>query len=95
MQLSFAAASCDATNINTLVVSPWGVACSASDNQSSFCVLLPLPQAHCVVCYDVPSHFRTYAHRVGRTARAGAGGVAYTLMKTNEVRGMVHATQCL
>ena len=55
----------------------------------------PLAQAQCVVCYDVPSHFRTYAHRVGRTARAGAGGVAYTLMKTNEVRGMVHATQCL
>lgn len=45
MQLSFAAASCDATNINTVVVSPWGVARSASDDQKQLlCSASPWPR---------------------------------------------------
>jgi ATP-dependent RNA helicase DDX51/DBP6 len=39
----------------------------------------------CVVNYDSPNHFRSYLHRVGRTARAGNEGVAYTLLTENEV----------
>ncbi len=37
-----------------------------------------------VVNYDVPTDPEVYLHRVGRTARAGAGGVALTLMSPHE-----------
>jgi ATP-dependent RNA helicase RhlE len=37
-----------------------------------------------VVNYDVPQDPEVYVHRVGRTARAGAHGVALTLMGTDE-----------
>jgi len=40
----------------------------------------------CVVSYDVPRVFTTYVHRVGRTARAGRTGTAYTLLEKREVR---------
>eukprot|EP01134_Creolimax_fragrantissima_P000061 CFRG0061T1 len=39
-----------------------------------------------VVCYDTPSYIKTYIHRVGRTARAGRGGEAYTIVKHDEVK---------
>lgn len=42
-----------------------------------------------VVHYDVPEDHKTYLHRSGRTARAGASGVAVTLMlynQENEIR---------
>jgi len=39
----------------------------------------------CVVSYDVPRVFTTYIHRVGRTARAGRPGTAYTLLEKHEV----------
>ena len=35
---------------------------------------------------DVPTQSKAYLHRVGRTARAGAAGVAVTLMTQDEVR---------
>eukprot|EP00892_Ulva_mutabilis_P000335 jgi/Ulvmu1/10301/UM060_0103.1 len=35
-----------------------------------------------VVNYDMPAHERTYAHRAGRTARAGLGGQVFTLLRT-------------
>ena len=38
-----------------------------------------------MISYDAPSHFKTYVHRVGRTARAGKKGTAYTLLKHEEV----------
>jgi ATP-dependent RNA helicase RhlE len=44
-----------------------------------------------VVNYDVPGSPEDYVHRVGRTARAGAGGEAMTLMtpdETGQVRGI-------
>lgn len=33
-----------------------------------------------VVNYDAPQYLRTYVHRVGRTARAGKSGQAFTLL---------------
>jgi ATP-dependent RNA helicase RhlE len=37
-----------------------------------------------VVNYDLPNVPETYVHRIGRTARAGAGGVAISLCDTEE-----------
>ncbi|CAK9870887.1 unnamed protein product [Sphagnum jensenii] len=39
-----------------------------------------------VVNYDVPVYVKTYVHRVGRTARAGQAGRAFTLMVRKEAR---------
>jgi len=38
-----------------------------------------------VIQYDAPSHSQTYLHRVGRTARAGAFGSAYTLLGESQM----------
>ena len=38
-----------------------------------------------VVSYDVPVDIRKYVHRVGRTARAGRSGDAWTLVEEQEV----------
>lgn len=46
---------------------------------------MDISNVECVVNYDMPSHFRSYLHRVGRTARAGSDGVAYTLTTVEEV----------
>lgn len=35
-----------------------------------------------VINYDMPAHERTYAHRAGRTARAGRAGQVFTLLRT-------------
>ncbi|XP_077079928.1 ATP-dependent RNA helicase DDX51 [Siphateles boraxobius] len=41
----------------------------------------------CVINYDAPQYIRTYIHRVGRTARAGKAGSAFTfLLKVQESR---------
>lgn len=39
-----------------------------------------------VVNYDAPVYVKTYVHRVGRTARAGAAGEALTLISAAEAR---------
>ncbi|KAF9468213.1 P-loop containing nucleoside triphosphate hydrolase protein [Collybia nuda] len=39
-----------------------------------------------VVSYDVPIDMRKYVHRVGRTARAGRAGDAWTLVEEQEAR---------
>lgn len=39
-----------------------------------------------VVSYDAPVDMRKYVHRVGRTARAGRAGDAWTLVEEQEVR---------
>ena len=41
-----------------------------------------------VVNYDVPTDPEIYVHRVGRTARAGAQGLALTLMALHEYIAM-------
>lgn len=45
-----------------------------------------LPETACVVNYDAPTQGRTYAHRAGRTARAGRDGTCLTLLRRNQVR---------
>jgi ATP-dependent RNA helicase RhlE len=37
-----------------------------------------------VINYDTPTHAEDYVHRVGRTGRAGAKGVAFTFTSSNE-----------
>jgi ATP-dependent RNA helicase DDX51/DBP6 len=38
-----------------------------------------------VVNYNVPTHIKKYIHRVGRTARAGKVGTAFSLVEHKEV----------
>ncbi|KAM8961236.1 ATP-dependent RNA helicase DDX51 [Pelodytes ibericus] len=41
----------------------------------------------CIINYDAPQFIRSYIHRVGRTARAGTAGLAFTmLLKIQEQR---------
>ncbi|KAJ5552021.1 hypothetical protein N7535_000032 [Penicillium sp. DV-2018c] len=47
---------------------------------------LDLPSLTHVINYDVPSSITTYVHRVGRTARAGRQGSAWTLVAHREGR---------
>ncbi|KAI9372605.1 hypothetical protein BJX61DRAFT_533824 [Aspergillus egyptiacus] len=47
---------------------------------------LDLPSLTHVVNYDVPASITTYVHRVGRTARAGKEGSAWTLVAHREGR---------
>ena len=37
-----------------------------------------------VISYDAPIDMRKYVHRVGRTARAGRDGAAWTLVESQE-----------
>eukprot|EP00397_Hematodinium_sp_SG-2012_P022934 GEMP01023801.1.p1 GENE.GEMP01023801.1~~GEMP01023801.1.p1 ORF type:complete len:728 (+),score=208.86 GEMP01023801.1:84-2267(+) len=46
---------------------------------------IDLPEVEAVVNYDVPTHLRTYVHRVGRTARAGRSGLCLTLLFRKEM----------
>ncbi|KAJ1678706.1 ATP-dependent RNA helicase dbp6 [Spiromyces aspiralis] len=47
---------------------------------------LDLDCVQAVVNYDAPMHMDKYVHRVGRTARAGRKGTAYTLVEKQEAR---------
>lgn len=47
---------------------------------------LDLPNLAHVINYDVPSSLNTYVHRVGRTARAGKTGHAWTLFGQTDAR---------
>lgn len=38
-----------------------------------------------VILYDVPSQIKTYVHRIGRTARAGKQGAAYSILTKEKV----------
>lgn len=47
---------------------------------------IDLPHVSHVISYDVPTDMRKYVHRVGRTARAGKTGDAWSLVENQEVR---------
>ena len=46
---------------------------------------IDVPDISTVILYDVPLNFEAYIHRVGRTARAGKKGTAYTILLPSEV----------
>ena len=48
---------------------------------------MDMPLVDHVINYDVPTHLQTYVHRVGRTARAGRRGKAFTLLKRGQEAG--------
>jgi ATP-dependent RNA helicase DDX51/DBP6 len=47
---------------------------------------LDLPSLAHVINYDVPTSLTSYVHRIGRTARAGKRGHAWTLFTATEGR---------
>ncbi|GFQ65406.1 probable ATP-dependent RNA helicase DDX49 [Trichonephila clavata] len=51
---------------------------------------LDIPMVDLIVNYSVPPHPTDYIHRVGRTARAGRGGLALTLMTPKEVKRLLN-----
>ena len=54
----------------------------ASDNMTRG---MDFPRVHTVINYELPAHIRTYVHRAGRTARAGATGSVYTILRTEHL----------
>ncbi|XP_038053316.1 ATP-dependent RNA helicase DDX51-like [Patiria miniata] len=46
---------------------------------------MDVENAKYVISYDMPPYIKTYIHRVGRTARAGKTGVAFSLLQQYEV----------
>lgn len=45
---------------------------------------MDIPDVECVVSYDIPENAKTYVHRIGRTARGGRPGSAYTLLSKGQ-----------
>ncbi len=58
---------------------------------------IDLPKVDAVVNFDVPGNVKTYVHRVGRTARAGKSGEAFTILLESEIyklRRVVDRLRC-
>eukprot|EP00250_Pteridium_aquilinum_P009362 c18621_g1_i1 orf=123-1583(+) len=55
---------------------------------------LDIPTVDLVINYDIPRFTRDYVHRVGRTARAGRGGLSITLVSQYDV-DLVHEIESL
>ena len=47
---------------------------------------IDLEDLDAVISYDVPAYVKTYIHRVGRTARAGKAGTAFTLCDEKQAK---------
>lgn len=55
---------------------------------------IDINDVECVVSYDVPPSIKIYIHRIGRTARAGKKGTAYSLLSTNQVSKLIFFLKC-
>ena len=53
---------------------------------------MDIENVQCVVCYESAPYLKTYIHRVGRTARAGKAGTAFSLLEKGEVRILLNFT---
>lgn len=53
---------------------------------------LDIPTVDLVINYDIPSYARDYVHRVGRTARAGRGGLAISFVTENDL-DLIHEVE--
>lgn len=53
---------------------------------------LDIPACQIVLNYDIPRRVATYVHRVGRTARAGKGGLALSFVTQSDI-ALVHAIE--
>lgn len=56
---------------------------------------LDIPHVDIVVNLDIPTHSKDYIHRVGRTARAGRSGKAYTFVSQYDVELFLRIEQLL
>ncbi|KAK4759170.1 hypothetical protein SAY87_022301 [Trapa incisa] len=50
---------------------------------------LDIPTVDIVINYDIPRYPRDYVHRVGRTARAGRGGLAVSFITQSDIK-LIH-----
>lgn len=55
---------------------------------------LDIPTVDLVINYDIPRFPRDYVHRVGRTARAGRGGMAVSFVTENDV-DLIHEVEAV
>ncbi|CAA0842132.1 DEAD-box ATP-dependent RNA helicase 36 [Striga hermonthica] len=55
---------------------------------------LDIPTVDLVINYDIPRYPEDYVHRVGRTARAGRGGLALSFVTQNDV-DLVHEIEAV
>lgn len=67
-------------DVNTDEYLPYSLVCSDLISRG-----IDISHVAHVVSYDAPVDMRKYVHRVGRTARAGRAGAAWSLVEEQEV----------